>query len=240
MLSIFPFEREWYAARTPNLNVEFVGHPLIERYARSGFAPSAAMDDPGRVPLVLLLPGSRKRELEAHLPVLVDAVHQIRRARKVRVRLILPNERLRDQAAALLSTIRHLEMRMGGLAESLAETDVALASSGTVTMECAYFQVPTVVLYKTSPLTYLIARRIVKVRFIAMPNLLANELVYPEFIQNQATSENIAREALDFLNNPVRRAVTKTRLAKVIDSLGALGASRRAASAVMRLLRDAD
>src|SRR6266566_2724063 len=118
----------------------------------------------------------------------------------------------------------------------LAEADVALASTGTVTLECAYFGVPTVALYKASWTNYQIAKRIVKVRYLAMPNLLAEEQVFPEFIQQAATPQNIAGAALEFLADEGRRNRIKSKLAQVIGSLGGPGASRRAARAIVHLL----
>jgi lipid-A-disaccharide synthase len=103
-------------------------------------------------------------------------------------------------------------------------------------MECAYFGVPTVALYKTSWSTYQIAKRLIRVNFLAMPNLLAGELIYPEFIQHAATAENIAHAAIDLLDNTTRRRAIKAKLAKVIASLGGPGANRRAAQAIMQLL----
>jgi len=117
----------------------------------------------------------------------------------------------------------------------LAEADVALASTGTVTMECAFFGVPTVTLYKTSWLTYQIARRIVTVKSLTMPNLLAGETVYPEFIQDDATPERLATAALELLQNPIRREIIRVHLAKIILALGEPGAAGRAAAAIWSL-----
>src|SRR5206468_9053361 len=111
-------------------------------------------------------------------------------------------------------------IRVGGLSEALREATLALASTGTVTMECAWFGVPTITFYKTSWSTYQIGKRIIQVNFLAMPNLLAGAAIYPEFIQDAATPENIARAALDFLENPPRREATRLKLAKVIRMLG--------------------
>jgi lipid-A-disaccharide synthase len=125
---------------------------------------------------------------------------------------------------------------LGNLPDALAKADLAIASTGTVTMECAFFGVPAVTLYKTSFVTYEIGKRIVKVKSLTMPNLLADEEVFPEFIQNSATAENIASAALDLLQNESRRDSIKTKLAEVISSLGGPGASQRAAQAITRLL----
>ena len=118
---------------------------------------------------------------------------------------------------------------------SLAEATVAIASTGTVTMECAYFGVPTVAMYKTSWSTYQIGRRIITVKFIAMPNILADEALFPEFIQQDATAENLAAAALALLKDSNRRDAIRTKLAKVVESLGGPGASRRAARAILDL-----
>ena len=105
-------------------------------------------------------------------------------------------------------------------------------------MECAYFGVPTVAMYKTSWSTYEIGKRIIKVNFLAMPNLLAGNAIYPEFIQHAATPANISRAALDFLENSPRREATRLKLAKVVRLLGGLGANQRAARAIVNLLTD--
>jgi lipid-A-disaccharide synthase len=103
-------------------------------------------------------------------------------------------------------------------------------------MECAYFGVPTVTLYKSSGLEYEIGKRIIKVKSLTMPNLLAGEPVFPEFIQNAATPENLAGAALELLRDPVRRENVRARLKQVVASLGGPGASRRAAEAILRIV----
>lgn len=260
LLSIFPFEKAWYAARVPNLRVEFVGNPMIDRHVSPSESASKcehenagveqgsgllSKGDSGRVGkseerLIVLLPGSRRRELEAHLPILMEAAERLRAELPVRLRMILPNLELVGFAKRLVAPMVELEIEAKHLAESLAEADLAIACSGTVTLECALFRVPTVVMYKTSWLTYQLAKQIVTVDYIAMPNLLAGEAIYPELIQGFATPENVADAALDLLNNPGCVAVLKTKLAKVIESLGQPGASQRAADAVVRLLNTRD
>lgn len=165
-----------------------------------------------------------------------QAVRRIQKCLAVRLRMILPSPDLAEFAASVAGPIPHMEIQTKGLADSLSEASLAIAVSGTVTLECAFFRVPTVVIYKTSWLTYQIAKQIITVRHIAMPNLLAGERVYPELIQHQVTPEAIAREALKLLNNPSHGAVLKSKLAKAIESLGAPGASRRAAEAMLGML----
>jgi len=237
LLSIFPFEKAWYAQRVPQLRVEFVGHPMIGRFTNddlrmtSGLAEGASIAN--RKSQILLLPGSRKSELQRHLPVMLAAVKMIQEKLPVaQAKMVLPNPALVSLAKALGA---NLEIQIGELPWALAEIDVALASTGTVTMECAFFGVPTVTLYKTSWLTYQIAKRIVTVKSLTMPNLLAGETVYPEFIQDEATPENLSRAALELLENAAHREKIKAQLAKIIASLGEPGAANRAAAAILSL-----
>jgi lipid-A-disaccharide synthase len=103
-------------------------------------------------------------------------------------------------------------------------------------MECARFGVPTVALYKTFWGNFVIAKNIVKVQYLAMPNLLAGEEIFPEFIQHAAAGDTIAQATLELLRDDVRRAKVKARLSEIIVSLGEPGANVRAAKAVMHLL----
>jgi lipid-A-disaccharide synthase len=151
-------------------------------------------------------------------------------------KMILPNEGL-VQMVKSSGLPAGLELQVGGLTNALAEADLAITKSGTVTMECAFHGVPAVVFYKTSWPTYLIGKQILTVNHIAMPNLLAGEEIFPEFIQTAATPENIARAALELLRDDARRQVVKTKLATIISSLGGPGATARAAEAIVSLLR---
>jgi len=236
VLSIFPFEKAWYAKRVPRLRVEFVGHPIVDRYGEGRGAKGEGRRSEGTLRL-LLLPGSRPDELRRHLPVMIDALGLVRaKVPSLRARMVLPNESLLQQAKAF-SLPANLEVQVGGLPDSLAEADAAIASTGTVTTECAYFGVPTVALYKTSWSTWQIARHIVKVKYGAMPNLLADEEIFPEFIQDAATPENLARAALELLRDEKRRAKVRTRLAEILATLGNPGATRRAAKAIVERLK---
>jgi lipid-A-disaccharide synthase len=236
LLSIFPFEKDWYAQRAPKLRVEFVGHPMVGRFSSVGTRCSAFEDARQRVPTILLLPGSRKSELQRHLPVMLGALKTIReKLPDICTKMVLPDEALKQLADKLSTLPSDTEIQIGNLPQALAQADVAIASTGTVTMECAFFGVPTVTLYKTSWCTYQIAKRIVMVKSLTMPNLLANEEVFPEFVQGAATPGNIAGAALELLQNEPRRIQIKKRLAEVISSLGGPGANSRAAAAILSL-----
>jgi lipid-A-disaccharide synthase len=257
LLSIFPFEKDWYARRAPKLRVEFVGHPMLDRIQRSGFQVQRS-----GARRVLLLPGSRKSELQRHLPAMLDALKLIQaRLPDAKAEMVLPNTNLLSdvdweicrrlsikprRSSSLLPTLEatqkfaqkcfsNFEIQIGNLPDALAQADVAIASTGTVTMECALSGVPAVTLYKTSWMTYEIARRIVTVKSLTMPNLLAGEEVYPEFIQGAAIPESIANAVMELLQNEPRRQEIKSQLAEIVSSLGAPGATRRAAAAILSL-----
>jgi lipid-A-disaccharide synthase len=234
LLSIFPFEKDWYAQRVPKLRVEFVGHPMIERMQKE----ELRMQKKSSVPQILLLPGSRKSELQRHLPAMLGALKLIQeKMPSAKAKMVLPNLGLKQLADKLSALQAGVEIQIGELPWALAEADVAIASTGTVTMECAFFGVPTVTLYKTSWVTYQIAKRIVTVKSLTMPNILAGEEIYPEFVQADATPENISRAALELLQDESRRAKIKSQLAKIISSLGEPGAAGRAAAAILSLFK---
>jgi lipid-A-disaccharide synthase len=245
LLSLFPFEAAWYARRAPRLKVTFVGHPIADRYrgvpnlARPMTAPAAIA--PGlpapttEEPTVAILPGSRVSELARHLPVMLEAWGELsRRHPEARAVMVLPDQNLQDLARSF-SPPAHMTLQVGGLDQVLSIARVAIASTGTVTLECAWFGVPTVALYRTSWSTYQIGRRLVTVRFLAMPNLLANEVLFPELIQDAATPDAIAAAAGSFLNDSQACDRLRARLLALMDSLGGPGASERAARAILEL-----
>jgi lipid-A-disaccharide synthase len=235
LLSIFPFEKDWYAKRVPQLKVEFVGHPMLDRYSSIDWRQ--ALDSPLKhPPAVLLLPGSRPGELARHIPVMIGAVGILHKSfPNLRALMVLPNQERLSQAKGL-NLPAELKLQVGDLPQAMKEADVALACSGTVTMECALCSVPAVAFYKTFWFNYEVGKRIATVKFLAMPNLLAGEAIFPEFIQGAATPENLAQAALELLRDEPGRQKVKTKLAEIIASLGGPGASRRAAQAVVRLL----
>lgn len=231
MLAIFPFEKAWYADRKPAFKVEFVGHPLIDRYAEEKGRMAGV---PSGERTLLLLPGSRVREVKKHLPAMVEAARRIAQEQNIQVRMVLPSPALQELAQRV-ADLSGIEVQIGELAQALGKASAAVAASGTVTMECAYFGVPTVVIYRTSWSTYVLGRRFIRVKYLAMPNLLAGEMVYPELIQEEASADNIHLAAKDLLNNEGRRDVIKAQLERVIASLGEPGASHRAARAILSL-----
>ena len=237
LLSIFPFEKDWYARRVPKLRVEFVGHPMIGRFVNDDLRwmrePAEGAPAANGEPRILLLPGSRQSELQHHLPPMLGALKLIGdKLPQAKVKMVLPNERLLQLAKTLGATV---EIQIGNLPQALLWADVAIASTGTVTMECAFFGVPAVTLYKASWLTYQIALRLITVKSLTMPNLLAGDTVYKEFLQYAATPENLSHATLELLQDDAHREKIKSQLAGIIASLGEPGAPDRAANAILSL-----
>jgi len=234
LLSILPFEPEWYAHRAPRLDVRFVGHPIVDRHAGS---PLPLEEEPpaGSPTTLLLLPGSRPGELRRHLPVMLPAGREAAHSTGCQLEMVLPRQELREMAEDLCRDFPEVTLRVGGLDDALRRATVALASTGTVTLECAWFGVPTVTLYKTSRLTFEIGRRIITVPHLAMPNLLAGGPLLPEFVQHTATAPALAAAVRDLLQDRDRRSRMRTELRKVARSLGPPGTADRAAGASLSL-----
>src|SRR5215469_7445785 len=129
LLSIFPFEKDWYAERAPKLRVEFVGHPMVERYAKAEGGRQKA-EGSAAAPTLLLLPGSRTSELKRHLPVMLDALEMIqRKLPESRAKMILPSPALKELADKMSALPPNIETQVGDLPQMLAQADVAIAST---------------------------------------------------------------------------------------------------------------
>ena len=238
MLVIFPFEAAIY--EQGGVPVEFVGHPLIdlakpaaprERFlAGRGLTPSAAT--------VAILPGSRPNEVSRILPDLVAAAGLIAGAVPGAQFVVARAPHLDD---SLFETVRagrgseRFTVVEGDTDTVLASADVALTASGTATVQAALHDTPMVVVYRMAPLSYQLARRVVRLDTIAMVNLIAGDTIVPELIQEAFTPEAVAREAIAILTQGDRAARIRAGLATVRSRLGGPGASRRAAQAILRI-----
>lgn len=227
MLVIFPFEEELY--RNAGVPVEFVGHPLLDLVP----APEEKKS-PGEPPSVGLLPGSRSSELKRHLPVFYAAFERLRSSRPALKGYLFAAVNQPDAAYGRVPD--GIELVREQDYSKRRSLDVAICSSGTATLENALLGVPMVVVYKLSWPTYAIARALVKVKHIAMANLLAGRGVVPELIQRDATPERAAAEAARFLDDAAYAASVRAELLRVRRSLGAPGAADRAASALLASL----
>lgn len=220
MLTIFPFEKAWYAQHAPNLRVEFAGHPLAERIQEAGVRSQK---------VVLLLPGSREREVAKIWPVMAKLVERM--ADDVRFVAAAVDER----TAGMMRHPR-VEVKVGGAHQLMQQATLAITASGTATMECAFFGCPMIVVYKVNWLTYLVGRMLVTVNWLAMPNVIAGRAIVPEFLQHDAEPERIAAAAKELLQIEAKRTEMQRDLGAVIATLGGPGASKRAARTILNVL----
>lgn len=229
VVSIFPFEKNWYRERFPKLPVKYVGDPMATRFRHFSSRANASVSS-SSPPQIALLPGSRPQEIERHLPLMLEAFEKLRRLRECQATVVTPHSDLMQRFQTMLPP--DVNRQVGNAAEVLQRSTVAIAASGAVTRECAYLRVPAVVIYKLPWLDYQIAKRAVKIRHIAMPNILAGETVFPELIQSDATPKAIAQEVLRLLDSEERIRIAAA-LERVASSLGPPGASRQAAREII-------
>jgi lipid-A-disaccharide synthase len=241
VLVIFPFEEPIY--RDAGVPVEFVGHPLID-LARPSAPRVAFLQSHGfsmSAPTIGILPGSRPNEVSRILPDLMVA------AKKIRMRL--PSAQFFVARAPNLDDYHFESLSAGGQTlfrviegdtdAVLAASNVVLTASGTATVQTALHGTPMVIVYRVSPLTYRLLRRLVTVSNIGMVNLIAGERIVPELIQAAFTPATVAGEAISMLTDEERVNRIRAGLARVRERLGGPGASRRAAEAILRVVNGA-
>jgi lipid-A-disaccharide synthase len=234
MVVIFPFEEPLY--RDAGVPVTFVGHPLVDLAQpaadQAGFLASRGFD-PAR-PVLAVLPGSRPQEVAHNLPPIAAALRLLRERRPhLQVALAVApslDPQLFDAALSGLPVARVC----GATHELLSVSSAGIVASGTATVEAALLDLPMVVVYRLSALTYALGKPFVKVPYYAMANLIAGREVVKELIQNDFRAEAVAAEALALLDDPVHREVVRAGLGEVRTRLGPPGASARAAALVAR------
>ncbi len=237
VLVIFPFEAQIY--EQAGVPVEFVGHPLVDLAA-----PSAPRDTFLRAhglrpdaPTVAILPGSRPNEVARILPDLAAAARLIGERVPAAQFLLARAPNLDDHLFDAVHGGAAIAAIEGDTDAILASADVALTASGTATVQTALHDTPMVVVYRLSPMTYRIGRRLVKVDTVGMVNLIAGEKIVPELIQDRFTPDAVADEAVSMLTDPGRVATIREGLARVRAKLGGPGASRRAAEAILQVVK---
>jgi lipid-A-disaccharide synthase len=238
MLVLFPFEETLY--RAAGVDVSFVGHPLLDVLADvpSREVCRRELGIASHEECVGLLPGSRQAEVRRHLPVLLDGARRILAARPTAVIVVGLADSTDPTTVEGIIQASGLSVRIvrGRTPVMMRAADLLLAVSGTVTLEAAILGTPMLIVYRLGFLSWLLARLLVRVRFIGLPNLVADASVVPELIQFAATPERIAATAQEMLGQPGRLERMRQDLAAVRQRLGEAGAADRAAVEVLRLL----
>jgi lipid-A-disaccharide synthase len=241
VLPIFPFEEPLY--QREKMDVRFVGHPLIDlaraKQDRESFLRRLNLD-PSR-PVLALLPGSRANELDQLGPVLAQAIpliaNQVTGVQFVIARAPNLHDGHFDVFGISAATIRIVD---GETDDVLNASDAVITASGTATVQTALHGKPMVVVYKVSPMTYRLARRMTLVDTYAMVNLIAGERVVVELIQDACTAGAMANEAVRLLTDTTYRMRMIASLDEVRRRLGGPGASDRAADAVLDVIHSTD
>jgi lipid-A-disaccharide synthase len=241
LLSILPFESEWYARRGLT-DVEYVGHPLAGNvaaaYDREEFCRRHDFD-PAR-PIISLLPGSRHKEVARILPPMLDAAEAMSKQRDdVQFLVVVAPNRDPKEAENLIAShnaqpailrLIHHETR-----EALAASDAAAIASGTATLEAALLGTPMVIVYKESPINWHVLGSLINVEHYGLVNLIAGRRVANELMQYQLNGAELSRELLGLLNAD-RNRQARSELSDVAGKLGPGGASRRAAEKILQFL----
>lgn len=236
---IFPFEYDVY--KESGAPVEFVGHPLVDIVhptMERAEAEAWVGKEPGR-PLVLLMPGSRLMEIERMLDVILEGAKLLQK-QMPQVQFAMP------RAGTIPLEMLQSKIQTSGLEIKITEghnydlfsvADLALATSGTVTLEAAMCGLPSVILYRTSAITAFIARRVINIPNIGLPNIVAGRQILPELLQEELTPAKLAATAVELLA-PERRPQLEANLAYMKERLGEPGAVNRVAQLILRIAEE--
>lgn len=198
MLVILPFEKDYY--KKFDYKVEYVGHPLIEvieNFKRTGQKPLTS-----NKPIIALLPGSRKQEINKKLPIMLEVSKDFPSYQFIVAKAPGLDNSFYQPFLAPYNNVSAVGNQTYNL---LNQSSAALVTSGTATLETALFGVPEVVCYKGNPISFAIAKKIVKVKYISLVNLIMDKLVVKELIQDELTTENCIRELKDLLESSIRK-----------------------------------
>lgn len=226
MLVIFPFEQDFY--KENNIPAAYVGHPLVEKIHR------LQLKDQKPQKLIALLPGSREKEVAKHLPCMLKS-KKLLGAYNFKF-VIIKHPQLR---ASLFKKAKNqnVEIVERNLYQTLAQSYIAISSSGTATLELALLNIPTIVIYKMGILSWLLLKSMVRVDFISITNIIGKDKIFPELIQYRATARKITAQCKQLIENKKLYAATKEKLKKIKDILGDSPASKIAAEEILTQLK---
>ncbi len=239
MIVIFPFEKKIY--EEAKIDVDFVGHPLLDsirpRFSREEAFQKFSLTS--GIVTIGLLPGSRMNEVRRLLPPMIEAIPLISKQIN-QVQFIIPVApgldlgEVKNLVGGKRENIRVVE---NNIYDVMRISDVVIVASGTATIEAAIMGAPMIVVYRVSPLTYLLGKMLIKVKNIGMVNIIAGKTVVPELIQKDVTPEKITSAVLRILENPSKQEEIKKELSSLKEKIGKPGASFRAAQIIVSFLQ---
>lgn len=238
MVVVLPFEKTYY--KSNGVDVDYVGHPLLDAIPQSidrrAVIRNLGLKDD--YPIIGLLPGSRIEEVQALLPLMIEGIRLLS-VHHPNIQCILP------LASTVSSKLVESEIQKSSLPinisredlyNTLSVCDLALVASGTATLETAMMEVPMIIVYRVSSISFWVGKRVVKVPYIGLANLVAGRKIVPELLQDDVTPPRIAQEAQDILSNTQIREHMIEQLRNIRKRLGTRGASERAARIALKMM----
>src|ERR1017187_7546061 len=239
MIVVFPFEEELY--RKNNVNAEFVGHPLLERineydlFSKDEFYNKFNLDLTKDI--LLILPGSRENEITHIFPSVIKAAAKLSNEFNLQT-IVACADNIDNNVFKEPRRKTNFKIIKGFNYDLMNLAKIGIIKSGTSTLEAGLFSLPMVIVYKTSLLTYLIGKKLIKLDTIGMANIITGEKIVPELIQEKANDQNIYLECKKILTDIKLYSSIKSRLSLLKEKLGQLGASRKAAQIIYRAMNE--
>lgn len=239
MLVVFPFEEDLY--KKNNVNVELVGHPLIERIHEYKFLSREELWKKfnfDEKEILLVMPGSREHEVEKIFPEVIKAAERIASEFNLQI-VVACSTNIDEDVFNNSADSKKFTVVKGFTYDLMKYAKLGIIKSGTSTLEAGLFELPMVIVYKTSKLTYLIGKNLVQVDNIGMANIISGEKVVPELIQNDVNENTIYSECKKILTDKILYEDIKRKFNLLKEKLGSAGASARAAKIIYSILNEA-
>ena len=233
MIVVFPFEKDFYAEH--NIDAAYVGHPLIEQIAaykflsKDEFFSKFGLDKDKKI--LLLLPGSREQEIKRIFPACIEAASRLSSELNLQT-VVACSSNINEEVFSSLTDKNDFKIIKGFTYELLKYSGFGIIKSGTSTLEAGLFALPFIVVYSTSRITYTLGKMLIKVKNIAMANIISGEDVVDELIQDDVNAETIYQKAKTTINDKAKYDTIKQKLEKIKSKLGEPGASKRTAEIV--------
>ncbi|HKI77393.1 MAG TPA: lipid-A-disaccharide synthase [Ignavibacteriaceae bacterium] len=239
MLVVFPFEEKLYSDH--NVDVDFVGHPLLERLNDYNFLEKDELFDKFELEkdkeILLILPGSRDHEVRSIFPETIKAAEKL--AKEFNLQIVTAcSSNIDENIFYKITEIRNFKVIKENTYNLLKYSKFGIVKSGTSTLEAGLFCLPMIIVYKTSSLTYLIGKSLIKVDNIGMANIISGEKVVPELIQKDVSEKSIYSEAKKILSDKTVFDEMKKKLGNIKKKLGSEGASERAAKSIYKVMNE--
>ncbi|MBU0683524.1 MAG: lipid-A-disaccharide synthase [Candidatus Omnitrophota bacterium] len=235
-LVLFDFEKSFLSKH--HVDCEFVGHPLVDsaKNALSQFPETRSSKN-----TIALLPGSRKHEISTLFPIMLSAAEQIKLKMKA-VKFVVAESSNIDRSIYASFLSKHPSLNVSRVLDdtfaALSQSDFAIVTSGTATLETALMEKPMIIIYKAAFITCLVYHIVRKIPFLGLVNIIVGKEIVPEMLQKNANAEKISLKTLEILSSPSRMLSIKNDLKKVKSALGEEGSSRRAAHAINRFIEE--